>query len=152
MVRKAHTMIDILRQLGLDGKGRNHQYLKQRLVQEQIDFSHIPLGLDHAKGRYLGGGVTPPSLKTVLVKNSTYGHTSRLKKQLVREKILQDKCSICGLAPYWNGNPLILQLHHKNGIHNDNRINNICLVCPNCHSQTDYFCVTHAHRDKVKDE
>lgn len=152
MVRDAHTFVEILRQIGLDGKGRDHLYLKQRLVQEHIDFSHIPQGINHAKGRYLGGGVTPPPIKTLLVKNSAYGHRDRLKRQLLRENVLQNKCSICGLAPYWNNKPLVLQLHHKNGISNDDRLSNICLVCPNCHTQTDYFCVIHAHRKKNKDE
>ena len=40
----------------------------------------------------------------------------------------------------WNGNPLKLQLHHINGNHNDNRIENLQILCPNCHTQTDNFC------------
>ena len=46
---------------------------------------------------------------------------------------------ICGNIGEWNGNSLSLQLDHINGIHTDNRIENLRMLCPNCHSQTETF-------------
>lgn len=46
---------------------------------------------------------------------------------------------MCGLGNNWNGKPLVLILDHINGIYNDNRIENLRLLCPNCNSQTDTF-------------
>lgn len=74
-------------------------------------------------------------LETVLVKNSTYQNTSNLKKRLLSEKLLKNVCNECGQLPDWNGKKLVLQLDHKNGVNNDNRLSNLRLLCPNCHSQ-----------------
>lgn len=78
-------------------------------------------------------------MKTILVKNSTYTNRTALKKRLVDEKILPYRCAICGNEGEWNSYPLVLQLDHINGINNDNRIENLRFLCPNCHSQTTTF-------------
>ena len=78
-------------------------------------------------------------LKDILVENSTYQST-KLKKRLVDEGIKQDRCEICGQGNTWKDKLLVLQLDHINGIHTDNRLENLRIVCPNCHTQTDTFC------------
>jgi transposase-like protein len=50
-----------------------------------------------------------------------------------------NSCSGCGIGPEWNGKKLTLQLEHINGVYNDNRIENLTFLCPNCHSQTPTF-------------
>lgn len=62
-----------------------------------------------------------------------------LKKVLIENGVLEHRCSICGHEPIWMGNPLVLVLDHKNGIHDDNMIDNLRLLCPNCNSQTPTF-------------
>lgn len=62
-----------------------------------------------------------------------------MKHYIYRNKLLIDKCSICGLEPIWNNKKLILQIDHINGVNNDHRLENLRLLCPNCHSQTDTF-------------
>lgn len=78
-------------------------------------------------------------LTEILVENSTY-QSAKLKKRLVDEGIKQDRCEICGQGNTWNGKSLVLQLDHINGVHTDNRLENLQIVCPNCHTQTDTFC------------
>lgn len=58
-----------------------------------------------------------------------------LKARLVRAGLLQNSCSLCGLHD-WKGRPLSLHLDHVNGVPNDNRLENLRMLCPNCHSQT----------------
>lgn len=60
------------------------------------------------------------------------------KKRLIREGILGYICSKC-LLTEWNDKEIPLELHHVNGDNQDNRINNLCLLCPNCHAQTNNY-------------
>lgn len=71
--------------------------------------------------------------------NSDYHCSSHLKKRILRDNLLENKCSECGQLPEWNGKPLTLQLDHINGINDDHRLENLRLLCPNCHTQTENF-------------
>jgi DNA-binding CsgD family transcriptional regulator/5-methylcytosine-specific restriction endonuclease McrA len=61
-----------------------------------------------------------------------------LKRRLIDAGLLATHCKHCGIQE-WRGMPLSLQLHHVNGVRNDNRLENLALLCPNCHSQTKTF-------------
>jgi len=87
----------------------------------------------------------------VLVTNSLY-KTGYVKKLLINSNIVENKCNECGIDE-WNGKDIILELHHKNGINRDHRIENLELLCPNCHSQTDTFRGKGKHNNKkVEDD
>jgi len=68
-----------------------------------------------------------------------------LKKRLQERGVLPDTCQQCGLRE-WRGKPLALQLHHRNGDGLDNRIENLVLLCANCHSQTENWGGRNARR------
>lgn len=73
----------------------------------------------------------------IFVENCKYNIKGQeLIKRLVRDGKRELKCQGCGINS-WNGNPIVLQLHHVNGVVNDNREENLEIVCPNCHSQTE---------------
>ena len=78
-------------------------------------------------------------LNNILVENSTYQNTNNLKNRLVTEGILEYKCECCNNIGEWMSKPISLHLDHINGINNDNRLENLRLLCPNCHSQTDTY-------------
>lgn len=107
-----------------------------RYVREMgLDTSHIRLWAS------LEGQTTRKiSLEELLVENCDYkGSTSTIKKRLISSGVLKNECYICGLQPHWKGKPLMLQLDHINGKRNDNRRENLRILCPNCHTQTDTF-------------
>lgn len=71
-------------------------------------------------------------------KHPTY-QTLKLKKRLIKEKVLEYKCVSCGIFE-WNKNPISLQLDHIDGNNHNHKLENLRLLCPNCHSQTDTWC------------
>ncbi len=114
--------------------------LKKRIKEDSIDISSL---VDRAKNKKIEGikkysqGIKIP-IQEILTENSEYSRT-HLKKRLVDEGLKEYKCECCGNNGEWGGKPLNLQLEHKNGINDDNRLENICFLCPNCHSQTETF-------------
>lgn len=138
VVNKSNTISEILRIYGLQNKGRNSETLKKRLYKENINFSHIPLGVHSNKGRYLGKDKIP--LQEILDgKHPTYSR-NHLKERLLKKGILKNKCEICGLNNIWNNKKIIMILDHVNGISDDHRLENLRMLCPNCNSQQDTFC------------
>lgn len=71
--------------------------------------------------------------------NPSYYNPVTVKDIIIREKLLEYKCAVCGNEGVWNNKELKLQLHHKNGVRNDNTKENLEFLCPNCHTQTDTF-------------
>jgi hypothetical protein len=65
--------------------------------------------------------------------------TFKLKNKLLAEGIFENRCDICGLDE-WNGKPLNSQLDHIDGDSHNHKLENLRMICPNCHSQTDTFC------------
>ena len=121
----------------MENKGGNYKTVKNRCEEENIDISHIKLGLNSNKGRKFFVEKTP--INELLVKNSNFCRT-HLKEMLIEENIIEYKCIECGNNGIWQGKNLSLQLEHKNGVSNDNRKHNLCFLCPNCHSQTKSYC------------
>lgn len=79
----------------------------------------------------------------VFIENSTYNNRRNLKKRMFALGI-PNVCS-CGQGPMWNGKPLTLTLEHKNGVWNDNRLENLEILCGHCHSQTETFAGRNGH-------
>jgi hypothetical protein len=61
-----------------------------------------------------------------------------VKARLMRTGILENRCSQCGISE-WRGKPLSIQIDHINGVRDDNGLENLRMLCPNCHSQTETF-------------
>ena len=71
--------------------------------------------------------------------------TFKLKMKLIREGIKKEQCEICKLTE-WQGVKIPLELHHKNGNRYDNSLENLQILCPNCHSLQEYHCGKNAGR------
>jgi transposase-like protein len=92
--------------------------------------------------------ITPIDELLVVGPRRSRGH---IKARLLREGLKGPRCEICGLSE-WLGKPLSLELHHVNGRGNDNRLENLQLLCGNCHSQTDNWGGRGIRRKSVAEE
>jgi transposase-like protein len=140
-VRASDSVSDVSRRLGYTPNGGVHRMIVGHIRAYGLDTSHFT-GQRWARGRKVPGRSIP--LERILVRNSTYGSNSKLRKRLIEAGLLEPKCAECGLAT-WRGRPLPLHLDHINGDHTDNRLENLRILCPNCHALTDTWC-----RRKVK--
>lgn len=128
-------MSECCRKIGLSENGGNSRYqIHKRCKELNIDYSHLSNTNPITKRK-----PQKQEIDNILVKNSTYLNRTALKKRLISEGLLEYKCVICGNRGIWNNYPLTLQLDHINGINNDNRLENLRFLCPNCHSQTTTF-------------
>ncbi len=131
-VRASRSLAEAMRRLGLR-PGSNRTRLKQRIDELGIDTSHL-LGRGWRKGAQ--GPVVPATpLSQLLVQGRLITYTNQLKWRLILEGLKPRRCEICGLTT-WNGRPIPLELDHINGRRDDNRLENLRVVCPNCHAQT----------------
>lgn len=123
----ANSYSEILRNLGKSKSGSAVKLLKQKLEEFEIVVS-----FDQSKQ---AENFKKKPIEFYLQENRDCDSKS-LKKRLIEEGFKQDVCECCGIGNIWNGHPLTLQLDHINGIHSDNRLQNLRILCPNCHSQT----------------
>jgi DNA-binding transcriptional ArsR family regulator len=77
--------------------------------------------------------VIPLEELLVVGRRTSRGH---LKQRLIKAGLKENACEQCGLTE-WRGKPIGMQLHHRNGKGSDNRLQNLEILCPNCHAQTD---------------
>ena len=114
-----------------DGGG-NIKRIKQLIVQLEVNCSHFR-GQGHKKNT---GKQRTPTEK--YLSNEVHITSHKLKHRLLEEGYFEYRCSCCHLSE-WLGQPIPLELHHKDGNKKNNRLSNLELRCPNCHYFTDTY-------------
>ena len=124
LVRNSNSVTDMLRKNGYNYR-RYNQIIRDRIKTDKVNTSHF------GKRR-----ATHRSFKEIFCKESMASDNQLNKKKLLSLRIIEDICSNCGMM----GGDITLQIDHINGDSNDNRLENLRVLCPNCHALTGTYC------------
>lgn len=122
-------------------ENKSKAFISKQLAckQDTLNQYLVEMNIDYA-GNMSGKGTLKSKVQLYdILSNKIAFHTGQLKKRLIFDKILENKCCECSNTGEWNGKPMTLELDHINGDSNDNSLENLRILCPNCHSQTPTF-------------
>jgi hypothetical protein len=134
-VESSRSLAEVLGKLGIR-PGGNQGRMRVRIDEMGLDTSHF-VGQGWRTGTHLPV-VSPKPLDEILVEGRYARSTSDLRKRLIAEGLKDHRCEQCRLAT-WNDRPIPLELDHANGRRDDNRLENLRVLCPNCHAQTNTY-------------
>ncbi|MHA5049880.1 HNH endonuclease signature motif containing protein [Streptomyces sp. SD15] len=138
-VSASMNMSEVLRRLGLEVVGGHHTHISRRIKAYDIDISHFAPVVRTENMRF---NQRRRSAEEILIEQ-TSAHSRRVPssrlKRAMRELGVEERCALCGIEPVWLGEPLPLEVDHLDGNWRNNRVENLRLLCPNCHSTTDSY-------------
>lgn len=136
-VKSSQSFAQVISKLGLKVAGSNYDTVKRKIKELNLDISHMT-GKGWNQGlRYK---IIKPArpISEILTEHSTFINTDKLRKRLIKEGIKEYRCECCNRTE-WLNKPIKLELHHINGVKDDLRIENLQILCPNCHAYTDNY-------------
>lgn len=128
IVNDSTSYSEVLSKLDIPRRGGNIETIKKALDKANIDYSHFT-------GRAKKYNLRHKHISEYLTPNSKI-ESYKLKIRLFNEGIKQNKCDKCGITE-WQGEHIDIQLHHIDGVNTNNVLENLQMLCPNCHAITD---------------
>ena len=132
-VKNSTSIRQVLDKLNIVPAGGNYQTTNRRIKKLKIDTSHFT-GQAWNRGKIIG----PKRPIQEYLKENSVVQSFKLKGRLITEGLKEHKCECCGITE-WMGKPTPIELDHINGNHYDNRLENLRIICPNCHAQTETY-------------
>ena len=132
-VLESKSIRECLIKMNLSPCGGNYRVFKRKVTE-------LGLSTKHFLGQGWNKNNSPADIKNIEAYfNNEIPITSyKLKRRILRDGIKSNRCESCGLDT-WMGKPIPLELHHINCNNQDNRLENLLLLCPNCHAMTDGY-------------
>lgn len=142
LIKESCNISEVLFKLGYSIKGNSWGFSQ---VRRRMDELHL------TSSDFKGKSILKTNINKVdpekLLKENSKHQRSVLRRYILANNLISYKCAICGTVE-WNNKTLSLELDHINGINNDNRLENLRFLCPNCHSQT----TTYGSRNQQRNE
>ena len=132
LLKKSSTISEVLFKLGYSVKGNSWGFAKIRQRMSDLNLDGSIFKGKSPITKY--GSLHKVNASDILKPNCKHAR-SVLRRYVINNNLIPYRCAICGCVE-WQGRTLSLELDHINGINNDNRIENLRFLCPNCHSQT----------------
>ena len=132
LLKKSSTISEVLFKLGYSVKGNSWGFAKIRQRMSDLNLDGSVFKGKSPITKY--GSLHKVNASDILKPNCKHAR-SVLRRYVIKNNLIPYRCAICGCVE-WQGRTLSLELDHINGINNDNRIENLRFLCPNCHSQT----------------
>ncbi len=139
-IQESTSMRQVLIRLNVSPYGGNYDVLRKAIMHFELDTSHF-YGQAWNKGKRLHKKYSIDDYLANLKPIQSY----KLKNRLLKENMLEQQCQNC-LKTSWLDQPIPLELDHINGNNKDNRLENLRLLCPNCHALTP----TYRSKNRVK--
>lgn len=131
------SIADVCRTLGLKPVGGNYKTIHSKVKKYNLDISHFT-GSGWNVGDNYRPIMPPRPMEELLVISDNPMKSHALKRRLLNSEIKEAKCERCD-RDKWMNMPIPLELHHINGNHCDNRLDNLLILCANCHAQTNNY-------------
>lgn len=144
-IAASKSWAESLRHLGLCPTGGAWRILKRYAETWEISTAHF----DPEGARIENLRQKRKPLSEILVEKSTYSR-NHLKHRLLAEGLKGPRCELCGQGEMWRGRPMSMILDHINGVRDDNRLENLRMVCPNCAATLDTHCGRRNRIERVR--
>jgi 5-methylcytosine-specific restriction endonuclease McrA len=131
-LKKSTSMSNFLKNIGFSSSRGNFSTFRKKIILHNIDLSNIYTVKPQINKLYKRYAWKDSE---IFCENSLCDR-GYVKKRIKQANLISYKCAGCGNLGSWRGQPITLELEHKNGINNDNRLQNLEYLCPNCHNQT----------------
>lgn len=133
-ISKCFSWKEVANWFGVKPRSGTQYYIRQLAKKYNISTNHF-LGSAWNKGKKF-----PPKRDIQDYFDGKVFITSHnLKLKLFKQGIKKYQCENC-LLTEWQSKPIPLELDHINGTHTDNRLENLRILCPNCHALTETYC------------
>lgn len=130
-VQSSYSIRSVIKALGLIPAGGNYAQVNSRIATLKLSTKHFT-GMGWNKGKSYHTSKRPELVSLLVIDGATQSY--KLKKRLYEVGLKEPRCELCGWAQMSPDGRIPVELDHINGDHHDNRLENLRVLCPNCHS------------------
>jgi hypothetical protein len=136
IVAECNTYRDVLHKFERNESGASYKTLHRRLNEWKIDTSHF---LNRSELMIANQGIYSRKSNEEIFNINDVGRKT-IKDRIIAENLIEYKCKFCGQDENWHGKKISLILDHINGVNNDNHLENLRFLCPNCNATLETHC------------